>query len=80
MWYHYFDAQEVFNSIRVYVGAYVWMTGYGITLPFFFFISENQSIFMFQKYNFARWHYRDAYTIIYTAELFIPVRSSRATI
>ncbi|XP_066911906.1 uncharacterized protein [Clytia hemisphaerica] len=29
VWYHYFNAQEVFNSVRVYVGAYVWMTGYG---------------------------------------------------
>lgn len=29
MWYHYFDAQEVFNSIRCYIGAYVWMTGFG---------------------------------------------------
>ncbi|XP_028394366.1 protein REDUCED WALL ACETYLATION 2-like isoform X2 [Dendronephthya gigantea] len=29
VWYHYYDAQEVFNSIRCYIGAYVWMTGYG---------------------------------------------------
>ena len=29
MWYHYFDAQEVFNSIRCYIDAYVWMTGFG---------------------------------------------------
>lgn len=29
VWYHYYDAQETFNSIRCYVGAYVWMTGFG---------------------------------------------------
>ena len=29
MWYHYFDAHEVFNSIRCYIAAYVWMTGFG---------------------------------------------------
>lgn len=29
VWYHYFDAQENFNSIPCYVGAYVWMTGFG---------------------------------------------------
>lgn len=27
--YHYFDAKEVYNAIRVYIAAYVWMTGYG---------------------------------------------------
>ncbi|XP_046851246.1 protein REDUCED WALL ACETYLATION 4-like isoform X2 [Xenia sp. Carnegie-2017] len=29
VWFHYYDAQEVYNSIRCYVGSYVWMTGYG---------------------------------------------------
>lgn len=29
VWYHYFDAHEVFNSIRCYIAAYVWMTGFG---------------------------------------------------
>ena len=29
MWYHYYDAHEVFNSIRCYIAAYVWMTGFG---------------------------------------------------
>lgn len=27
--YHYFDEKEVYNAIRVYIAAYVWMTGYG---------------------------------------------------
>ena len=29
VWYHYYDAQEAFNSIRCYIAAYVWMTGFG---------------------------------------------------
>eukprot|EP00485_Elphidium_margaritaceum_P022510 CAMPEP_0202711152 /NCGR_PEP_ID=MMETSP1385-20130828/23008_1 /ASSEMBLY_ACC=CAM_ASM_000861 /TAXON_ID=933848 /ORGANISM="Elphidium margaritaceum" /LENGTH=869 /DNA_ID=CAMNT_0049370827 /DNA_START=719 /DNA_END=3328 /DNA_ORIENTATION=+ len=36
--YHYFDAAEVYNLIRVFIGAYVWMTGFGNTS---FFISKN---------------------------------------
>ena len=27
--YHYFEEKEVYNAIRVYIAAYVWMTGYG---------------------------------------------------
>ena len=27
--YHYFAAAEMYNSIRLYIAAYVWMTGYG---------------------------------------------------
>ncbi|GAB5360132.1 hypothetical protein AAMO2058_000601100 [Amorphochlora amoebiformis] len=27
--YHYFHASEVYNSIRVYISCYVWMTGFG---------------------------------------------------
>lgn len=27
--YHYFSAHEVYNSIRVFITAYVWMTGFG---------------------------------------------------
>jgi hypothetical protein len=26
--YHYFDAREIYNSIRVFIAAYVWMTGF----------------------------------------------------
>eukprot|EP01083_Nonionella_stella_P071573 192342_1 len=36
--YHYFDAAEIYNMIRVFIGAYVWMTGYGNTL---FFVKRN---------------------------------------
>ncbi|KAL3812253.1 hypothetical protein ACJIZ3_013521 [Penstemon smallii] len=27
--YHYFAATEIYNAIRVFIAAYVWMTGYG---------------------------------------------------
>lgn len=27
--YHYFDAKEVYNAIRIFIAAYVWMTGFG---------------------------------------------------
>ena len=27
--YHYFAATEIYNAIRVFIAAYVWMTGFG---------------------------------------------------
>ncbi|WVZ56729.1 hypothetical protein U9M48_007218 [Paspalum notatum var. saurae] len=27
--YHYFNAKEIYNAIRVFIAAYVWMTGFG---------------------------------------------------
>jgi hypothetical protein len=27
--YHYFTATEIYNAIRVFIAAYVWMTGFG---------------------------------------------------
>eukprot|EP00494_Astrolonche_serrata_P031779 UN32048 len=32
--YHYFDARETYNLIRIFIAAYVWMTGYGNTCFF----------------------------------------------
>ena len=29
VWYHYFKAAEAYNAIRVFIAAYVWMTGFG---------------------------------------------------
>ncbi len=29
VWYHYFKAAELYNAIRVFIAAYVWMTGFG---------------------------------------------------
>lgn len=34
VWYHYFAAKEWYNLIRVYIGCYVWMTGFGQLLQF----------------------------------------------
>ena len=42
--YHFFAAKEMYNLIRVFIAAYVWMTGYG---NFFFFYKTND-------YSFAR--------------------------
>ena len=27
--YHYFEAREFYNAIRVFIAGYVWMTGFG---------------------------------------------------
>lgn len=27
--YHYFEAKELYNAIRLFIAAYVWMTGFG---------------------------------------------------
>jgi len=32
--YHYFDASEAYNIIRVFIASYVWMTGFGNTCYF----------------------------------------------
>lgn len=29
LFYHYFAAAEVYNAIRLFIAAYVWMTGFG---------------------------------------------------
>jgi len=29
LWYHYFEAKPIYNAIRLYIAAYVWMTGFG---------------------------------------------------
>lgn len=47
VWYHYYDAQEVFNSIRCYIGAYVWMTGYGNF--WYFYTKKDFSFFRLAK-------------------------------
>ena len=30
VWYHYFKAAETYNAVRIYIAAYVWMTGFGM--------------------------------------------------
>ncbi|KAK3749972.1 hypothetical protein QZH41_008462 [Actinostola sp. cb2023] len=50
VWYHYFDAQEVFNSIRCYIASYVWMTGFGNFS--YFWTRKDYSIFRLIKMLF----------------------------
>ena len=33
--YHYFNAREIYNAIRVFIAGYVWMTGYGNFLYYY---------------------------------------------
>ena len=37
--YHYFSAHEVYNSVRVMITSYVWMTGFG-NFSFFYLKSD----------------------------------------
>ena len=27
--YHYFEAREAYNAIRIFIAGYVWLTGFG---------------------------------------------------
>lgn len=27
--YHYFEAKEIYNAIRIFIAGYVWLTGFG---------------------------------------------------
>lgn len=40
--YHYFSVHEVYNSIRVFITCYVWMTGFGNFS--FFYLKEDYSL------------------------------------
>jgi len=33
--YHYFEAKEIYNAIRIFIAAYVWMTGFGNFLYYY---------------------------------------------
>ncbi|XP_068760532.1 uncharacterized protein [Montipora capricornis] len=50
VWYHYYDAHEVFNSIRCYIAAYVWMTGFGNFS--YFWIKKDYSLFRLLRMMF----------------------------
>ena len=39
VWYHYFKAAETYNAVRVYIAAYVFMTGFGKSLGIYLFIA-----------------------------------------
>lgn len=42
VWYHYFHAAETYNAIRLFIAAYVWMTGFGNFS--FFWIRKDYSL------------------------------------
>lgn len=50
VWYHYFHALEWYNWIRVYIAAYVWMTGFGNFS--FFWIKKDYSLWRVAKMLF----------------------------
>jgi hypothetical protein len=33
--YHYFEAREIYNAIRIFIASYVWMTGFGNFLYYY---------------------------------------------
>ncbi|WAR17636.1 RWA3-like protein [Mya arenaria] len=50
VWYHVFAAKEWYNWIRVYIAAYVWMTGFGNFS--FFWVKKDYSLYRFLKMQF----------------------------
>lgn len=48
--YHYFAATEIYNAIRVFIAAYVWMTGFGNFS--YYYIRKDFSIARFAQVNF----------------------------
>ena len=36
--YHYYEAREVYNAIRVFIASYVWMTGFG-NFAYYWYVS-----------------------------------------
>ncbi|XP_013418784.1 protein REDUCED WALL ACETYLATION 2 [Lingula anatina] len=50
VWYHYFAAKEWYNWIRVYIAAYVWMTGFGNFS--FFWVRKDFSLWRMLKMLF----------------------------
>lgn len=69
--YHYFHAEEVYNSVRVMITCYVWMTGFG---NFSFFYSKQdfswlRVVQMLWRLNFAvillMWTHENTYILYY---------------
>lgn len=49
--YHYFAATEIYNAIRVFIAAYVWMTGFGNFS--YYYIKKDFSIARFAQVIFS---------------------------
>lgn len=47
--YHYFAATEIYNAIRVFIAAYVWMTGFGNFS--YYYIKKDFSLARFTQVN-----------------------------
>lgn len=50
VWYHYFKAAETYNAVRVFIAAYVWMTGFGNFS--FFWVKKDFSLYRILKMLF----------------------------
>ncbi|XP_017979427.1 PREDICTED: protein REDUCED WALL ACETYLATION 3 isoform X1 [Theobroma cacao] len=51
--YHYFAATEIYNAIRVFIAAYVWMTGFGNFS--YYYIRKDFSVARFTQVIFSLW-------------------------
>jgi hypothetical protein len=47
--YHYFAASEIYNAIRLFIAAYVWMTGFGNFS--YYYIRKDFSMARFAQVN-----------------------------
>ena len=73
--YHYFHAEEVYNSVRVMITAYVWMTGFG-NFSFFYMkrdFSWLRVVQMLWRLNFSvlllMWAHGNTYILYYICPL-----------
>lgn len=69
--YHYFHAEEVYNSVRVMITCYVWMTGFG-NFSFFYIKRDFSWLRVFQmlwRLNFSclllMWTHGNTYILYY---------------
>lgn len=51
--YHYFAATEIYNAIRIFIAAYVWMTGFGNFS--YYYIRKDFSLPRFAQVSFLLW-------------------------
>jgi N-acetylneuraminate 9-O-acetyltransferase len=73
--YHYFHAEEVYNSVRVMITCYVWMTGFGNFS--FFYIKRDfgwlRVVQMLWRLNFSvlllMWTHGNTYILYYICPL-----------
>ena len=52
--YHYFHAEEVYNSVRVMITCYVWMTGFG-NFSFFYIKQVGGGSYLSGLLSVCRW-------------------------